>query len=203
MTRNKRGASFPETLVSMALFASISATATSLYLTFNRYYTQSLADLDRARTANQILNTIRSSRISDMIFPPTLGGFVSSNGVVNSEFKYETVSSYWYWKTTGAYMARLEPQLYGISKSNSICIPDLDARITFNREVNTLTFIYSRTKEGSVLQCLGGGDQIEVFGTYTWNNVQEVEVVKSDDSGLTLWIKYGNEWFPLAAGELE
>jgi Tfp pilus assembly protein PilV len=202
MARKTRGASLVETLVSVVLFASVSATATSLYLMFNHYGNLSLKDLDRARTTNQILKTIRSSRIADMIFPGYLNSFGTSNGIVNSEFKSETVSGLWYWQVRAQYMARLEPQLYGISKNNGICIPNLEARITFNREVNTLLFIFLRTKEGSVLQCLGGGDKEEVFGTYTWKNVQEVEVVKSDDSGLTLWIKYGNEWFPLVAGEL-
>jgi Tfp pilus assembly protein PilV len=203
MARNSRGVSLSETLVSMALFASISATATSLFLTFNHYYTQSLKNLDRARTANQILNTIRSSRVSDMIFPPTVNKFGTPNGGVNSVFTPETISSSWTWQVRGKSMARLEPQLYSLSKSNGICIPDLDAVVVFNRETNILTFRYSRTKEGSVLQCLGGDDPKEAFGTYTWKNVQEVEVVKSDDSGLTLWMKYKDEWLSLGAGEIE
>jgi hypothetical protein len=203
MARNNRGVSLPETLVSMALFASISATATSLFLTFNHYYTQSLKNLDRARTANQILNTIRSSRLSDMIFPPTLNKFGAPNGAVNSVFIPETVSSYWSWKIAGNYMVRLEPQLYNLTKNSGICIPDFTAIISFDRETRTLTFIYNRTKEGSVLQCLGGDEPKEVFGTYIWKDVQEVEVVKSDDSGLTFWVKYSDEWFSLKAGELE
>jgi Tfp pilus assembly protein PilV len=203
MTRKNRGASLVETLVSVVLFASVSATATNIYLTFNHYYNLSLQGLERARTINQIRTTIRSSRISDMIFPPEVNNFGTPNGIVNSKFAAATVSSSWSWKVTGKYMARLEPQLYGLSKSNGICIPDLDAKINFDRETNTLSFRYSRTKEGSVLQCLGGGDQKEVFGTYTWKKVQEVEVVKSDDSGLTLWIRYGDNWYSLIAGETE
>jgi Tfp pilus assembly protein PilV len=203
MARNSRGISLPETLVSMALFASISATATSLFLTFNHYYTQSLKNLDRARTANQILNTIRSSRLSDMILPPTINKFDAPNGAINSIFKPETVSSYWYWKVSGKNMIRLEPQLYALTINNSICIPDLDASISFNREAGTLAFRYSRTKESELLQCLGASGSQEIFGLYTWKNVQEVEVVKLDGSGLSLWVKYDGEWFSSLAGEVE
>ncbi|MBC7883788.1 MAG: hypothetical protein H7Y37_21055 [Anaerolineae bacterium] len=138
-----------------------------------------------------------------MIFPAYINSFGAPNGIVNTEFISETVSSSWYWQTSGKHFARLEPQLYGLSKNNGICIPDLDARIIFYREASTLTFTYGRTKEGSVVQCLGGIGSRENFGSYVWKNIQEVEVVKSDDSGLILWIKYGNEWFPLVVGELE
>jgi type II secretory pathway pseudopilin PulG len=203
MARNSRGVSLPETLVSMALFASISATATSLFLTFNHYYTQSLKNLDRARTANQILSTIRSSRLSDMILPPTTGAFYIPNGPVNTQFTTSTISARWTWGGTSFYMARVEPQLYGLTKTNGICIPELYATAYYNKETEVLTFRYSRTGEGDVLQCLGGNKALEEFGTYTWKNVQGVEIVKSDDSGLTLWLKYGDEWFSSGAGEIE
>jgi Tfp pilus assembly protein PilV len=203
MARNNRGVSLPETLVSMALFASISATATSLFLTFNHYYTQSLKSLDRARTANQILNTIRSSRLSDMILPPATGAFYIPNGSVNTQFSTSTISARWTWGETKGFMARVEPQLYGLTINNGICVPEMNALLYFNKDDQALTFRYSRTKEGDVLQCLGGVTPLELFNSYTWKNVQEVEIVKSDDSGLTLWIKYENEWFSLVAGEVE
>jgi hypothetical protein len=203
MARNSRGVSLPETLVSMALFASISATATSLFLTFNHYYTQSLKSLDRVRTANQILNTIRSSRLSDMILPPATGAFYIPNGPVNTKFSTSTVSALWKWGEIYDYMARVEPQLYGLKKTNGICVPNFDAQMYFDKSNQVLTFTYRRTKEGDVLQCLGGGGALEIFGSYSWKNIQEVEVVKSDDSGLTLWIKYGDEWFSTLAGEIE
>jgi hypothetical protein len=203
MARNNRGVSLPETLVSMALFASISATATSLFLTFNHYYTQSLKSLDRARTANQILNTIRSSRLSDMILPPATGAYYIPNGPVNTQFSTSTVSARWTWGVIYGYMARVEPQLYGLTKKNGICVPEMNALLYFDKGSQTITFRHSRTKEGDVLQCLGGNGLLEAFGPYTWKNVQEVEIVKSDDSGLTLWIKYKDEWFSSVAGELE
>jgi Tfp pilus assembly protein PilV len=203
MARNSRGVSLPETLVSMALFASISSTATSLFLTFNHYYTQSLKNLDRARTANQILNTIRSSRLSDMILPPTTGAFYIPNGPVNTQFSTSTISALWRWYLDGSYMARVEPQLYGLTKNNGICIPTYTSVLYFDKDNQVLTYRYSRTKEGVVLECLGGNQAPEVFGLYTWKNIQEVELVKSDDSGLTLWIKCKDEWFSLLAGEIE
>jgi hypothetical protein len=203
MARNSRGVSLPETLVSMALFASISATATSMFLTFNHYYTQSLKNLDRARTANQILNTIRSSRLSDMILPPATGAFYIPNGPVNTQFSTSTISARWTWGVIYGYMARVEPQLYGLTRTNGICVPTYYALLYFDKDSQVLTFRYNRTKEGAVLECLGGIDPPETFGLYTWKNVQEVELVKSDDSGLTLWVKYGDEWFSLVAGEIE
>jgi Tfp pilus assembly protein PilV len=203
MARNSRGVSLPETLVSMALFASISATATSLFLTFNHYYTQSLKNLDRARTANQILNTIRSSRLSDMILPPATGAFYIPNGPVNTQFSTSTTSARWTWGETQGFMARVEPQLYGLTINNGICVPEMNAILYFDKNIQVLNFIYNRTREGDVLQCLGGRGAPEIFGSYSWKNVQEVEIVKSDDSGLTLWIKYEDEWFSLVAGEIE
>jgi hypothetical protein len=203
MARNRRGVSLPETLVSMALFASISATATSLFLTFNHYYTQSLKSLDRARTANQILNTIRSSRLSDMILPPATGAFYIPNGPVNTQFSTSTVSALWKWGEIYDYMARVEPQLYGLTKTNGICVPTYVAILYFNKDDHTLNFSYRRTKEGVVLDCLGGSEPLESFGPYTWTNIEEAEIIKSDGAGLVLWVKYNNEWFSLLAGEIE
>lgn len=203
MARNNRGISLLETLTSLVLFASISATATSLFLTFNRYYIQSLKDLDRARVSNQIINTIRNSRLSDMILPSTTGPYYTPNGPIHTEFSTSTISAHWTWGKTKDFMARVEPQLYGLIANNSICVPDFDAAIDYNKDTQVLTFAYRRTSEGDVLQCLGGVGSLATFGPYTWKNVQEVEVLKSDDSGLTLWIKYSDEWFSLVAGEIE
>jgi hypothetical protein len=203
MVRSNRGVSLPETLVSMALFASISATATSLFLTFNHYYNLSLKGIEGARVSNQILNTIESSRMANMIFPLTTGAFRIPNGPVITQFSKSTVSGRWIWRMDGRYMARVEPQLYGLSKNNSICIPDLNADLYYDKDGQTLTFTYSRTKEGEVLPCLGGTATLESFGSYTWKNVQEVEVVASGSTRLTLWIKYDDEWLPFTAGEIE
>jgi hypothetical protein len=205
--RNRRGVSLAESLVATALFGGMLYVMISLQIFMARENVQASIDLDAERRLNEIWKAFGSTRINEMFFPEYIGNSPNSirpNGPVNSEVLPTSISARWLWESGYKYMDRLQPQLYALRLVNGVCVPWQRLEIDFNRERQTMTIEYIRTRYGIEGPCSGirtePGDSLRI-GPTTWSKITDVQLVSSPTSSLLfLWFKSNGDWRCVTAG---
>jgi hypothetical protein len=179
----------------------------SLQIFMARENVQATIDLDAERQLNEITRALESTRVRELFLPEyiNLSNFSPNpNGPVNSEVLPTSISARWIWESRYRYMDKLQPQLYALRLNNGICVPEQRLQVDFNREMQTITLSYERTKYGREGPCSGirtePGDFLTI-GPTTWRKVTDVQLVSSPSSQLLfLWFKSNGDWRCITAG---
>jgi Tfp pilus assembly protein PilE len=203
-TRKSNGATFIETTIALAVSGILLAASASLYRNFNSYLTvsnQARADMTTAAQFHTALIPILDGLIwkPKRTTSPTL-----DNDPILIQRTDTSQSARWEMIQDGTVITQIQPQTAAIQENNGLCVATRYATLTFNRSQQLLSVRYIRTKEGKLVACLGGSATDQETFNYSWRGIQEVELVYTDpviQMDLTLWIKQGDTWYSINAGE--
>jgi Tfp pilus assembly protein PilE len=204
-TRNKRGATFIETTIALAVTAILLVASASLFNNFSNYLrvsSQARADMTTVEQFHTALIPILDGLIwkTKKTFSPT-----QDNGsILVNRTDTGSATPSWELIQDGTVITQIQPQTAAIQENNGLCVADRYAQITFNRSQQLLSVRYTRTKAGKLVVCLGGSVTDREIFNYSWQGIQEVELVYTDpiiQMDLTLWIKQGDTWYSINAGE--